>query len=115
MYNQQERSGSFKTVGFLGFVGFQISLFFVTAVVLFSVGTVLSLLVASGFVEGVVLGNDWVISCMTVFANCFALLGSLSATYRSKISSSVSRFSSRIVSRLVVGVVVVLFVIRIIG
>jgi hypothetical protein len=115
MYNQQERSGSFKTVAFLGFVGFQISLFFVTSVVLFSVGTVLSLLVASGFVEGGILGNDCEISCMTVFASCFALFGSLSATYRSKISSSVSRLSSRIVSRLVVGVVEVLFVIRIIG
>jgi hypothetical protein len=115
MYNQQERSGSFVTGGFLGFVGFQISLFFVTSVVLFSGGTVFSLLLASGFGEGVILGNDWVVSFMTVFANCLALFGSLSAIYRSKISSSVSRFSSKIVSRVVVGVVVVLFVIRIIG
>ncbi len=80
MYNQQERSGSFVTGGFLGFVGFQISLFFVTSVVLFSGGTIVSSLLVAGFGEGVILGNGWVVSFMTVFANCFALLGSLSAT-----------------------------------
>jgi hypothetical protein len=42
IYNQQERSGSFDTVGFLGLVGFQSSLFFVTVVWLFSVVIVFS-------------------------------------------------------------------------
>jgi hypothetical protein len=50
-----------------------------------------------------------------VLANCLALVGSLIATYRARMSSSVSILSSTIVSSVVVGVEAVFVVILAIG
>jgi hypothetical protein len=102
-------------VVFLVFVGFQISLFFVALVGLFSDGMVFSGSATSVVCLGVYVGAGYFVSCIIVLANCFALFGSLIATWRARISSSVSIVSSAIVSKVVVGAVVVFVVILVIG
>jgi hypothetical protein len=102
-------------VVFLIFVGFHISLVFVVVVGLSPDGMVFPVVVTSFVGWGVSVGVGYYVSCIIFLANCFALFGSLSATYRARISSSVSIISSIIVSRVVVGAVVVFAVILVIG
>jgi hypothetical protein len=111
IYNQQDLSYSFVFVIFWSFVGFHISFDLVLVVGNSSAGVAFSVVVASIVVVGVVVGGICYFSDITVFAVYLALLGSVRATYRAKMSSSVSVISSRIVPSVVVGTGVVLVVI----
>jgi hypothetical protein len=111
IYNQQDLSYSFIFVVFLIFVGFHISLDLVVVVGNSSDGIVFSVVVASIVVVGVVVGGICYFSEIIVFAVYLALLGSVRATYRARMSSSVSVISSRIVPNVVVGTGVVFVVI----
>ena len=95
---------------FLIFVGFHISLVLVVVVGNSSGGIVFSVVVAAIVVVGVVVGGICYCSEIIVFAICFALFGSVRATYRARMSSSVSIISSKIVPSVVVGTGVVLVV-----
>ena len=107
MYNQHDLSWSGFGVVFLIFVGFHISLDLVVVVGASAGGVVFSVVWTSVVCVGAGVGVGGYVFDIMFFAACFALFGSLRATYRVKISSSVSIISSKIVPKVVVGTGVV--------
>jgi hypothetical protein len=107
MYNQHDRSCSVFCVVFLTFVGFHISFDLVVVVGNSSGGVVFSVVGTSVVCVGAGVGVGCYVFEIIFLAICFALFGSLRATYRVKISSSVSIISSNIVPRVVLGAVMV--------
>jgi hypothetical protein len=107
MYNQHDRSCSVFYVVFLTFVGFHISFDLVVVVGNSSGGVVFAVVGASVVCLGAGVGVGCYVFDIIFLAVCFALFGSLRATYRVKISSSVSSISSNIVPRVLLVAVMV--------